>query len=272
MQGIRFSLAGGLLLGWLLITGAPRPTWRQIRNAALIGVLLLNAGLGLVTLAEHEGVGSGLAATMIAISPVWLALWGRIWGVWPRRREWLGMGVGFLAVLVLAVGGDVGASWTGFVLLLLSPLAWTFGSALSGRIDMPTGAMASAWEMVAAAVVFWLLSLVTGEDVATPSARSAWAVAYLVVFGSLVAYTAYQYLLRTTRPAVASSYAYVNPVVAVALGTVFADEPLTWGLGAALVLVVVSVVLITAQPAPRKGISPVTSSTTQVTASAAATT
>ncbi len=245
LQGIRFTIAGTAMYAWLRLRGAPNPTARQWRNAALVGCLLLIGGLGLVTLAEDRGVGTGLTATMIALSPMWLALWGGLWGRWPVRREWMGMAVGLVAVVVLALGNDFGTSSVGFVLLLVSPLSWTLGSALTRHLDLPRGAMASACEMLAGAVAYWILVLVTGERVGSPSTTSILAVAYLIVFGSIVAYTAYQYLLEHTRPSVAASYAYVNPVVAVVLGTVLVDEALTWGIAVALPLVIVSVVLIT---------------------------
>ncbi len=245
MQAIRFTFAGGAVFAWLRLRGEPMPSAREWANAAIIGLLLLIGGLGTVTLAEDRGVGSGLTATMIAVSPMWLALWGRIWGGWPNRREWLGMALGLVAVVVLAIGNDFGASAVGLVLLLVSPISWTFGSALTGHVRMPRGPMASACEMLAGAAGFWILALVTGQGVGSPSARSTAALAYLIVFGSIVAYTAYQYLLEHTTASIATSYAYVNPIVAVLLGTVIVDEPLTWGLCVALPLVVTSVVLIT---------------------------
>ena len=245
MQALRFTFAGGAVFVWLRLRGEAMPTAREWANAAIIGLLLLIGGLGTVTLAEDRGVGSGLTATMIAISPMWLALWGRIWGGWPNRREWLGMALGLVAVLVLAIGNDFGASAVGLVLLLLSPISWTFGSALTGHVRMPRGPMASACEMLAGAAGFWILALVTGQGIGSPSGRSTAALAYLIVFGSIVAYTAYQYLLEHTTASIATSYAFVNPIVAVLLGTVIVDEPLTWGLCVALPLVVTSVVLIT---------------------------
>jgi drug/metabolite transporter (DMT)-like permease len=245
MQAIRFTVAGGAMFAWLRLRGEPMPSARQWANAAIIGLLLLIGGLGTVTLAEDHGVGSGLTATMIAISPMWLALWGRIWGGWPNRREWTGMALGLVAVVVLALGNDFGTSAIGLVLLLISPISWTFGSALTVHVNMPRGAMASACEMLAGAAGFWILALVTGQGIGSPSARSTAALAYLIVFGSIVAYTAYQYLLEHTTASIATSYAYVNPIVAVLLGTVLVDEPLTWGICVALPLVVTSVVLIT---------------------------
>lgn len=245
LQAIRFSVAGTVLYVVARRRGAPRPSGRQWASAALVGSLLLLGGLGLVTLAEDRGVGSGLAATMIAISPMWLALWGGLLGRWPRQREWFGMVIGLASVVVLALGNDFGGSRTGLVLLLVSPMSWTLGSALTSRLDLPPGLMASACEMLAGAVGFWSLAAATGEDVARPSRSSALAVGYLIVFGSVIAYSAYQHLLAHSRPAVAISYAYVNPVVAVLLGTLLLDEALTWGLAVALPLVVVSVVLIT---------------------------
>ena len=245
MQAIRFGIAGVLLYVALRMRGAPTPTRAQWWSAAQVGALLLIGGIGLVSVAEDWGVGTGLVATLIAVQPMMMSLAGGLLGTWPRRREWWGMGVGLAGVLVLVADTGLGGSIAGIALVLCSSIAWTAGSILTKRSDMPQGAMASAAEMVCAAPGFVVLALLKGETVQVPSARSAAAVAYLVIVGSIVAFSAYLYLLGRVRPALAVSYAYVNPIIAVILGVVVADEVLSVNMAIALPLVLIGVVVVT---------------------------
>jgi len=248
MQGARFVLASSILFAIVRRHGAALPTRRQVVNGAVVGVLLLIGGLGMVTLAEDRGVSTGLVATLIAIQPMLMSLWGGLWGTWPRRTEWIGMVVGLLGVAVLMSDSGLDGSWTGIGLVLIACLSWSFGSALSRRIDMPAGAMASAVEMAAAAVAYLLLGIVSGSEVRMPSLRSGLALGYLVVFGSIVAFSAFTFLVANVRPTLAMSYAFVNPVIAVLLGTLFADEALTVNLLVALPLILVGVAIATNGP------------------------
>jgi len=245
MQGCRFVLASTILFAVARRRGVPMPTRRQTRNASAIGLLLLIGGLGMVTLAEDRGVDTGLIATLIAIQPILMSLWGGLWGSWPGRKEWIGMGVGLLGVGVLMADGGLAGTTSGIALVLVACVCWSFGSALSRRIDMPAGAMASVCEMAAAAVAFMLLSLLRQEHVEMPSLRSGLALAYLVVFGSVIAFSAFTYLIGNVRPALAMSYAYVNPVIAVILGTLFNDEELSVNLLVALPIILAGVALVT---------------------------
>ena len=248
LQGIRFVLAASILFGVIRRRGAALPTRRQARNGAVVGLLLLIGGLGMVTLAEDRGVSTGLVATMIAIQPMLMSLWGGLWGTWPRRTEWIGMVVGLAGVAVLMSDGGLDGSWDGIALVLVACLSWSFGSALSRRIDMPAGPMASAVEMAAAAVAYLLLGVASGSELRAPSLRSGLALGYLVVFGSIVAFSAFTFLVATVRPTLAMSYAYVNPVIAVLLGTLFADEELTVHLVVALPIILVGVAIATNGP------------------------
>lgn len=242
MLGIRFLVAGALLYGFLRWRGAPNPTREEWRASAIVGALLLLGGTGFVTLAERD-VSSSVAAMVIAVSPLFASLFARLFGERTTGREWLGIAIGLLGIVLLNLG-DLRATPLGAFLLILAPLCWTFGSMWSKRLPLPKGLMGSAAEMVAGGVLLLLLSAVFREPWHTPSTASLVALAYLVVFGSLVAYSAYLYLLEHTRPAVATSYAYVNPVVAVILGVGFGGETLT-GLGwAALAVIIGGVVLV----------------------------
>lgn len=245
MQGSRFVLASALVLAWLKWRGTPWPTWRQTRNASVIGVMLLIGGLGLVTLAEDRGVDTGLVATIIAIQPMLMSLWGGLWRQWPRRWEWIGMVIGLGGVVILVADNGLSGSWGGVALVFVASFNWSLGSAISRRIDMPSGVMTTGIEMAAAAVGYLLISLARQEDVAVPSLRSSLAVLYLVTFGSIIAFTAFTFLISTVRPPLAMSYAYVNPLIAVVLGVLFADESVSANMAIALPVILVGVAIVT---------------------------
>lgn len=226
--GVRFIVAGGVLFTLLRLSGTPAPTRQEWWGAARVGTLLMGGGMGMVALGESLGVASGLAATIIATMPLWLALFGRLWGEKTRSLEWLGMALGFAGVALLMLEGNLRSNLLGTLLIFLAPVCWAFGSAWSRHMVLPKGMMGSAAEMLAGGVVLLLLGSVLGERFTQlPSLSSLAAWAYLVVFGSMVGYSAYMFLLSRVRPALAGSYAYVNPVVAVLLGVALAAEPIT---------------------------------------------
>lgn len=245
MQGSRFVLASVAMLAVLRVRGTPWPSRAQVRNACLIGVLLLVGGLGMVTVAEDRGVDTGLVATIIAIQPMLMSLWGGLWRTWPRRVEWIGMLVGLGGVVVLMSDDGLSGSWNGILLVFVACVSWSFGSALSRRIDMPQGFMATGIEMAAAAVVYMGLSAALTEDLGVPSARSALALSYLVVFGSIVAFTAFTYLISNVSGSLAMSYAYVNPAIAVLLGVLFSGESLSANMAVALPVILLGVAIVT---------------------------
>ncbi|MFC4455857.1 drug/metabolite exporter YedA [Deinococcus sonorensis] len=242
MLGLRFLLAGLLLYPVLRLRGVPNPTPAQWGWSAAVGLLLLGGGTGLVTLAERQA-SSSVAAMLIAVSPLFASLFGRLWGERTSGREWLGIGVGLVGIVLLNVG-ELHATPLAAVLLVLAPLCWTFGSQWSRRLDLPSGLMGSAAEMLTGGAVLMLLSTLTGEHWRQPSATSLWALAYLVVFGSIVAYSAYMYLVAHTRPALATSYAYVNPLVAVLLGLGLGGEHLGAYGWTGLVVITLGVLLV----------------------------
>lgn len=224
MAGIRFLVASTLLFGFLKLRGTALPSLRQWRNAGITGVLLLGMGNGLVCFAE-EHVSSGIAAVAVACVPLFVALFAGMYGEWPSRPEIIGLVVGFLGVIVLNLGGSLSGSPTGALVLIIASMSWAFGSAWSRKQDMPSGPMNTAVQMLCASVALLVTGAVTGEHLPShPTVHATLALAYLVVFGSLIAFSAYLYLLRHARPAVASSYAYVNPPVAVLFGALLANE------------------------------------------------
>ena len=245
MAGARFLIAGTLLLGFLRLRGAPLPSRKQCGGAALVGALLLVGGNGLVAFAE-QSVASSVAALAIATVPIWAVLFARIWGRWPSRPEWIGVAVGFLGIIVLNLGGNLHANPAGAVMLLVAASCWALGSVWSQHLPLPaSGAMSSAVEMLAAGIIFIPLSLLHGDHLAASvPAVSWWALGYLIAIGSLVGFSAYVFLLKRVRPALATSYAYVNPIVAVALGAGLAGEAITWLELVALLFILTGVVLV----------------------------
>lgn len=246
MAGVRFLTAGILLLTFLLFTGHRLPPLRPLLNAALIGVLLLAVGNGMVTVAEHQNVPSGIAAVVVATVPLFTLCFSHFFGIKTRKLEWLGIAIGLSGIVLLNSGGNLSGNPLGAVMILIGSLSWAFGSVYGSRIELPVGMMAGAIEMLAAGIVLLAASGLTGETLSTlPTLSGFLAVGYLAIFGSIIAISAYMYLIRNTTPAVATSYAYVNPVVAVLLGTTFAGEvlsPIEW---LALGIIILAVVLVT---------------------------
>lgn len=254
LNGIRFLVAGVAMYVVLRWRGWQPPSQRQWWNAWRVSGLMLVGGVGLVTIAEDLGVGSGVAATAVAIIPVWASLVAGILGSWPSRLEWIGLAVGFSGVVVLAQEGDFQSSAVGMVLVIVAPILWSIGSVWSTRLDLPAPMMATASQLLAGGVALLVLGLVRGERIESmPNATSALALVYLIVFGSIIAYTAYVYLLKNTRPAMATSYAYVNPAVAVLLGVTLGAEVVTGPIFIALPLILAGVGIVTTAQARMRG-------------------
>ncbi|MFF8279492.1 EamA family transporter [Streptomyces lateritius] len=250
--GLRFVVAGLLLtalIAWRQGLSALRVTRVQLGSAALVGLLLLLGGNGLIVLAETS-VPSGLAALLVAVVPAWVVLLKAVFGQRPTGGGVAGvlLGLAGLAVLTLpGLSGDVRIS--GVLLVVVATLLWSVGSFSSSRIPMPPNPFAaSAYEMVAGGLGCAAIGLIRGEqyglDPTAISARSWIALASLVVFGSLIAFTAYAWLLQTAPLSLVATYAYVNPVVAVLLGALVLGEALTWPIALGGAIVVAGVWLI----------------------------
>lgn len=246
MAGVRFLSAGILLMAFLLITGHKLPALRLLLNAALIGVLLLAVGNGFVTVAEHQNVPSGIAAVVVATVPLFTLCFSHFFGIQTRKLEWMGIAIGLAGIILLNSGGNLSGNPWGALMILIGSLSWAFGSVYGSRIELPTGMMAGAIEMLAAGIVLLVTSVLSGERMTTlPTVQGFMAVGYLAIFGSVIAINAYMYLIRNVSPAIATSYAYVNPVVAVLLGTGFGGEHLSSIEWLALGIIIMAVVLVT---------------------------
>lgn len=268
MAGARFLAAGALLYAWARVRGAARPTPRQWGGAAVVGALLLLVGNGGVTWAEQR-VPSGVAALLVATEPLWVVLlsWWGLGGPRPTLRTALGLVLGLAGVAVLVGGGSraehaasgaaAGLDLVGVGAVLVGATAWAAGSLWSisraGKARLPQSApLATGMQMLAGGALLCVASAAAGEPrafhPAAVSGASLAALGYLATFGSIVAFSAYIWLLKVEPPARAASYAFVNPVVAVLLGWAVAGEPLTTRVLVAAAVIVAALVLLTLTP------------------------
>ncbi|MGE8279225.1 MAG: drug/metabolite exporter YedA [Stenotrophomonas sp.] len=245
ISGTRFVIAGGVLYGLLRWRGVAAPTRAQWPTLAVMGLCLLFFGNGMVVLAERD-VSSGLAAVAVASVPLWMALFSAFRGEKVTRGEWLGIAIGFAGVLWLNAGSSLTATPLGLVLLLIAPLGWAAGSIWSRGRDLPSPFMTAAGQMLCGGVILVAVGLLRGERLhGLPNLQGVLSVGYLTVFGSIIAFTAYVWLLHNVRPVLASSYAYVNPVIAVALGVWIAQERFSVSDLGAMAVILAGVVVIT---------------------------
>jgi drug/metabolite transporter (DMT)-like permease len=244
-MGTRFLFAGALLMAWMRWRGAPWPDARQWRNALVVGTLMLGGGMGGTAYAEVT-VGSGLVVAFIAVVPLMIAALNRLYGVKPGRLELAGIGVGLVGVLLLTQGAGFQASPAGLAAIAIACVTWSIGSVLSQRsLPLAPGATGFASEMLCGGLVLLVLSVLDGEAPQWPPqplAVAAWF--YLVVFGSLIAFNAYMVLLAQASAGLASSYTFVNPVIAMLLGVAVAGEVVTGFEWLAAGIVLVGVVLM----------------------------
>jgi drug/metabolite transporter (DMT)-like permease len=262
--GVRFALAGLLLLAWLRWRRGPvRVSGRQLAAAALIGVLLAAGGNGLVTLAEQH-VPSGLAALLIASVPLWVVVLRALLGERPARGTLVGVAVGFagVALLLLPGGQPHGVHVAGVVLLLAAAVSWATGSVASSRLDLPSDPLHSTGlQMLCGGALMTLAGFAAGEaggvDWGGFSFESLAAFAYLVLIGSLVAFTAYVWLLQHAPVSQAATYAYVNPVIAVFLGWAILAESITTATLAGAAVIVASVAFIVRRESAAQSAPPV---------------
>jgi drug/metabolite transporter (DMT)-like permease len=253
MAGSRHLLAGLLLYAIMRMRGAARPTAVNWRSAILLGALLLLGGNGLVTLAEQT-VPSGITALMVAAVPFWMVLLNAAEKrAWPRLSVLGGLVLGIigLGILVFPSGGHAPdhVDPVGILMLVGATFSWGVGSLYAHRAQLPSNTfLGIGMEMVAGGVLSWIVGLAMGEGsglhLGDFTGKSLLAFGYLVVFGSLLGFSAYVWLLKVTSPARASTYAFVNPVIAVLLGWALAGEALTWRVALAGATIVAAVALI----------------------------
>ena len=259
MAGTRAVIAGALLYAWVRWRGAARPERIHWRAATIVGGFLLLGGNGLVSWAEQR-VPSGISALIVGSTPLWMVLLEWLWHSGPRPTLGIvtGLVIGFIGLGILVGPGKLGSGGhidpVGAIALLLAAFLWASGSLYSRRAKLPSSQLlASAMEMICGGALLLLAGGVTGEwsgfHLANVARHSILAWVYLTLFGSLVGFTAYVWLLNATTPARASTYAYVNPVVAVLLGWAFLNEPITGRTLTAAAAIILAVVVIVTRSA-----------------------
>ncbi len=245
LMATRFVTAGGLLLLWQLARGTSMPSVREWRNAVLVGTLMLGGGMGGVAYAEQT-IASGLVVVFIAVVPLLLVAINLAFGVHPQRSELLAVLVGVGGVVMLTRGQGLHSSPAGLITIMVGTTGWALGSVLAQRgFALAPGATGFASEMLAGGLVLLLISGLRGESWHWPTQTSVWvAWLYLVVFGSLIAFSAYMLLLARTSTSLAASYSLVNPLVALLLGVTVGGEVVSSWEWLSCFVVMIGVVLL----------------------------
>jgi drug/metabolite transporter (DMT)-like permease len=253
MGGTRFLIAGSLMYGYSRFRGAQKPTLTEWRNSAIVGALLLFVGNGAVSWAEQR-VSSGMTSLLVATVPLWLVLCEVVQGQRPGLAKWAGVALGLVGVglLVLPADGNLSSAAVepaGAVVLALGSLSWTIGSLYSRTAALAKPAsIAIAMQMLVGGAMLLVLSLVSGELTSLHreaiSMTSLYSLLYLIVFGSLIGFSTYMWLLTVASPTAVGTYAYVNPVVAVLLGVVFAGERIPAQAFLAMLVIVSGVAMV----------------------------
>src|SRR5258708_7264123 len=218
MAGTRFFLAGGLMLIFLRLRGSALPTLKEWGGSTLVAALLFLLANGGLVVAE-QWVPRGLASVAFGAMPLWASLLAGLLGRWPTRREWSGLAVGFAGLLFFNLGNGFLASPVSMIILLLAPFFWALGSVWSQHLSLPKGTMASAAQLFCGGILLLSVGLLGGERITQmPAMPAIWAMVFLIIGGSWMGFTAYGYLLQHVQASLATSYAYVNPLVSVFLG------------------------------------------------------
>jgi drug/metabolite transporter (DMT)-like permease len=245
LTAARFLLAGVVLFVIARWRREALPSAAQWRSAAIVGAFTMGGGVGLTSVAEQTNSSSLTTIIVASGSLANLLAAGLILRDWPRRREWAGIVVALAGTVLLAFDGEVRAAPLAALVQMAAIGCWAIGSALSRKLSLAPGAMGNASQMLAGGLAVAVLSVVRGESVPAvvpTSAIGAWL--YLALIGSVLAYSAYMHLVRSVSPALATSYSYVNPLVAMALGFLVLDELLSPAAFGAVALIVLGVVMI----------------------------
>ncbi len=244
LAGVRVLVAGTILYTVLRFLGSEHPTWAEWKGAAMVGLLLPALGNGTVCYVQQT-VSSSVAALAIATAPIWMAIFAGVWGHHITRQEWLGIFLGVLGIGLLNIGGSLHGDYVSALLLIFAAASWSLGSIWGKHLAMPAGLMGVACQMIVGGVFLMIASTYFNETWPTEISAKSWgAMLFLVVLSSIVAYSAFQFLLKTVRPLVASSNTFVNPVVAFTVGIWFANEQVTQNEYIALAVILLGVTLI----------------------------
>jgi drug/metabolite transporter (DMT)-like permease len=244
LNAVRFLSAGSFLYFFLRLKGERPMSFQGWLESFLVGALLFIGGAGLLCVGQ-QWVASGLSATLIATVPLWTVLFAGIWGKLPTRMEWTGLALGICGVALMNMEKGISGEPLGALALIGAAVSWGLGSVLNNRFRELGRPIASATEMIAGGVLLLAVSLALGEKVSLPlTSKAIMGMIHLSVFASIIGFSIYRYLLRTVRPALATSYALANPVTATILGTLFAGESISLVALASMGVILAGVTLV----------------------------
>ena len=222
---LRLFFALFILLGILKGRGIPFPALNQMLNAAFIGALMFGGRSGLLAFAQQQDLGSGMMSLGVATVPLWAMFFAFIFGYRPGKLELVGLAIGMFGMVILNMGSDMQAQPLGAIVLLFAPMVWAFGAMYSKELTMPDGFMSTVFQMIGGCVTLFVMSLLQGEQFPTaPTAQATAALIILSIGGTLIAFSAFMYLVQHVSPGLATSYAYVNPVVAAVFAVIFFEQ------------------------------------------------
>lgn len=247
LVALRLFFSTMILLGVLKGRGESFPPMSQIAGASFIGALMFGGRSGLLAFAQSQGIGTGMLSLGVATVPLWAMLFAVVFGYRPSKLELVGLAVGMCGMMILNMGNDMASEPVAVLILLFAPMVWAFGAMYSKELKMPDGFMATAFQMLGGCAVLCVLSLVNGEQFpSNPTVQATGALIFLSIGGTLIAFTAFMYLVQTVSPGLATSYAYVNPVVAVVFAVFLLGESMPPTAIVAMLVIGAGVVLIMA--------------------------
>ena len=228
LVALRLLFAWLILLGILKIRGVAFPALRQMINAMLLGGLMFGGRSGLVAFAQGQGLGFGMLSLGVATVPLWAMIFAFSFGYRPSRLEIIGIILGMVGMVILNMGNDFQSEPLAVIILLFAPMVWAFGSYYTKQVSLPDGFMATAFQMMGGCAVLFVMSVLRGEQFPTaPTVNATVALIFLSILGTLVAFSAYMYLVRVVSPGLATSYSYVNPVVAGVISLFLIGDPIS---------------------------------------------
>jgi drug/metabolite transporter (DMT)-like permease len=252
LNAVRFLSGGVILYAIMKFKGEKDPTFGEWMKAGIVGLFMVVGGSGGLTVGQ-QWVASGLAATLIATVPLWTVVFTSFWEGRPGRLEILGLVIGILGVAMLNMERGIRGNPIGVIYILSAAACWGFGSALNRRIKWQSQQTVTAAQMIVGGAILAFISFLLGERMGPLTMKAAWGIFHLVVFGSVAGFSLYVHLLKTTRPAVATSYALVNPIIAAILGATLAGERFSLVALLAMAVILSGVALVFLAKVQRRG-------------------
>ena len=245
MVALQLFFALLILMGVLKGRGISFPPRSQMMNALFIGALMFGGRAGLLAFAQDQDVGRGMMSLGVATVPLWAMVFAFVFGYRPSKLELVGLAIGMFGIVILNMENDLQAQPLGTIVLLFAPMVWAFGAMYSKQLTMPDGFMSTLFQMMGGCFVLFVMSFLKGEQFpSAPSVSATLALIFLSIGGTLIAFTAFTYLVQVVSPGLATSYSYVNPVVAVIFGVLLFEQSMPPTGIIAMLVIGVGVVLV----------------------------